>query len=45
MELWCLFGVRAPDNVSPLVSPVVSHLLYGLGLAIILNMASSRVAL
>ena len=41
---WGLFGVRAPGNVRPLVSPAVSHMLYGLGLGIVLNIASPQVA-
>jgi hypothetical protein len=37
---WGFFGVRAPSNVRPLISPIVEHSLYGLGLGIVLNIAS-----
>ena len=36
---WGFFGVRAPGNVRPLISVAISHLLYGLGLAIVLTSA------
>jgi hypothetical protein len=36
---WGFFGVRAPSNVRPFISPMVEHLLYGLGLGIVLNIA------
>ena len=36
---WGFFGVRAPSNIRPLVSPSVEHLIYGLGLGIVLNLA------
>lgn len=34
---WGFFGVRAPQGLRPLLSPVVSHLVYGLGVGIVLN--------
>jgi hypothetical protein len=37
---WGLFGVRSPKNVRSLLSPAVEHSIYGLGLGIVLNMAS-----
>ncbi len=36
---WGFFGVRAPSNVRSFISPMVEHLLYGLGLGIVLNIA------
>ena len=35
---WGAFGVDAPENVSTLVAPVISHLFYGLGLGLTLNL-------
>ncbi len=37
---WGLFGLRAPRNASPLIATPVAHMLYGLGLGIVLNIAS-----
>lgn len=37
---WGFFGVRAPQGRRPLILPTVSHLVYGLGLGIVLNIAS-----
>jgi hypothetical protein len=37
---WGFFGVRAPNNVRSFISPMVEHLFYGLGLGIVLNIAS-----
>ncbi len=42
---WGLFGLRAPRNASPLVATPVAHMLYGLGLGILLNIASQPIAL
>jgi hypothetical protein len=42
---WGLFGLRAPENASPLIATPVAHMLYGLGLGIVLNLASQPVAL
>jgi hypothetical protein len=41
---WGLFGVRAPKGTRPLISPAVSHVFYGLGLGIVLNIASPPIA-
>jgi hypothetical protein len=41
---WGFFGTRAPNNVRSLISPIVEHLLYGLGLGIVLNVASELIA-
>jgi len=41
---WGFFGSRAPSNVRSLISPLVEHLLYGLGLGIVLNIASELIA-
>ena len=38
---WGFFGVRAPKGRRPLILPTVSHLVYGLGLGIVLNIASA----
>jgi len=35
---WGLFGARSPRNVRPLLSPIVEHSIYGLGMGIVLNM-------
>ena len=35
-----VFGVRAPVGSRPLVAPTIEHILYGLGLGIVLNAAS-----
>ena len=36
---WGLFGVKAPQGTRAVVlSPTVSHLVYGLGLGIVLNL-------
>ncbi len=37
---WGFFGLRAPKNASPLIATPVAHMLYGLGLGIVLNIAS-----
>ncbi len=42
---WGLFGLRAPRNASPLIATPVAHMLYGLGLGIVLNIASQPIAL
>lgn len=42
---WGLFGLRAPKNASPLIATPVAHMLYGLGLGIVLNIASQPIAL
>ncbi len=42
---WGFFGVRAPRNASPLIATPVAHMLYGLGLGIVLNIASQPIAL
>ncbi|HEU4340182.1 MAG TPA: DUF6789 family protein [Candidatus Binatia bacterium] len=34
---WGFFGVAAPQGTRPVLSPTVSHLVYGLGLGIVLN--------
>ncbi|MFQ5931267.1 MAG: DUF2938 family protein, partial [Nitrospiraceae bacterium] len=41
---WGFFGVRAPSGTRPLISPTISHLLYGFGLGIVLNIASQPIA-
>jgi hypothetical protein len=41
---WGFFGARAPSNVRSLISPMVEHLFYGLGLGIVLNIASGLIA-
>jgi hypothetical protein len=40
---WGFFGARAPSHVRSLISPMVEHLLYGLGLGIVLNIASGLI--
>jgi hypothetical protein len=42
---WGLFGLRAPKNASPLIATPVAHMLYGLGMGIVLNIASQPIAL
>ena len=42
---WGLFGLRAPRNASPLVATPIAHILYGLGLGIVLNLASQPIVL
>jgi hypothetical protein len=37
---WGFFGSKAPRGIRPLLSTTISHLLYGLGLGIVLNIAS-----
>ncbi len=39
---WGLFGLRAPRNASPLIATPVAHMLYGLGLGIVLNIGSQH---
>ncbi|MGE5305910.1 MAG: DUF2938 family protein, partial [Alphaproteobacteria bacterium] len=34
---WGFFGMAAPQGTRPILSPTVTHLLYGLGLGIVLN--------
>lgn len=34
---WGLFGLRAPGDASPLIATPVAHVLYGLGLGMVLN--------
>jgi hypothetical protein len=34
---WGFFGRRAPGGIRPILSPMVTHLVYGLGLGIFLN--------
>ncbi len=41
---WVLFGLKAPKNASPLIATPVAHMLYGLGLGIVLNIASQPIA-
>ena len=37
---WGFFGLRAPEGTRAVLSPTVSHLVYGLGLGIVLNIVS-----
>ena len=37
---WGLFGAGAPNGMRPLLSTTISHLLYGIGLGIALNITS-----
>jgi len=39
---WGFFGIRAPKGTRPLVATTISHLLYGLGLGIVLNIVSQH---
>jgi hypothetical protein len=39
---WGFFGVKAPQGMRPVLSPTVSHLVYGLGLGIVLNVVSHQ---
>jgi len=39
---WGFFGVGAPQGTRPVLSPTVSHLVYGLGLGIVLNIVSQQ---
>jgi hypothetical protein len=39
---WGFFGLRAPQGTRPVLSPTVSHLVYGLGLGIVLNIVSQH---
>ena len=39
---WGVFGVAAPQGTRPVLSPTVSHLVYGLGLGIVLNIVSQQ---
>jgi len=41
---WGFFGIRAPSGTRPLISTTISHLLYGLGLGIVLNISSQPIA-
>ena len=42
---WGLFGLRASRNAIPLIATPVAHMLYGLGLGIVLNIVSQPIAL
>ncbi len=42
---WGFFGGGAPEGTRPVLSPTISHLVYGLGLGIVLNIASQAIAL
>jgi hypothetical protein len=42
---WGFFGVRAPKGTRPLIAPAVAHSCYGLGLGIVLTIASQQIAL
>jgi hypothetical protein len=37
---WGLFGSASPEGTRPLLSPALSHSLYGLGLGIVLSLAA-----
>lgn len=37
---WGFFGSRAPEGTGPLLSPALSHSLYGLGLGIVLSLVA-----
>ena len=37
---WGFFGLAAPQGTRPVLSPTVTHLVYGLGLGIVLNVFS-----
>jgi hypothetical protein len=39
---WGFFGVTAPPGTRPVLSPTVSHLVYGLGLGIVLNVVTQH---
>jgi len=39
---WGFFGVAAPQGTRPILSPTISHLVYGLGLGIVLNIVSQH---
>jgi len=39
---WGFFGSRAPQGTRPILSPAVSHLIYGLGLGIVLNVVPQQ---
>lgn len=39
---WGFFGARAPQGVRPVLSPTVTHLVYGFGLGIVLNIVSQH---
>ena len=39
---WGFFGVRAPKGTRPLISPAITHALYGLGMGFVLAMAVAR---
>jgi hypothetical protein len=41
---WGFFGVRAPRCTRPLILPVISHMLYGFGLGVVLNITSQPIA-
>ena len=35
---WGLFGIRAPKGANPLLASTLSHIPYGLGLGVVLNL-------
>ncbi len=37
---WGFFGVRAPVKSRPLIAPTIEHVLYGLGIGIVLNLSA-----
>ncbi len=39
------FGVRAPLNSRPVIAPTIEHMLYGLGIGIVLNLSAKSFAL
>ena len=41
---WGFFGIRAPSGTRPLISTTFSHVLYGLGLGIVLDITSQPIA-
>lgn len=42
---WGFFGVRAPKGTRPLLSASMAHLVYGLGLGIVLSIVSQPLVL
>ncbi len=41
---WGFFGIGAPSGTRPLIATTTSHVLYGLGLGIVLNITSQPIA-
>ena len=41
---WGFFGIRASSGTRPLISTTISHVLYGLGLGIVLDITSQPIA-